>query len=124
MNELRRGEIIYEEGRRGSSAKAEAPEAEQLPVDEVPADKRDNGSEGSRPLLITVQLVLCLIAALALFLLKAADSDIYRDFIDFYRSELSKPIVSREAFDSAGVERLIEGGVQVKVSTPDEAADS
>lgn len=119
MSELRRNEIVYEEGWHDA---APAADVEEKPVDEQepqPEERR----EGSKPLLITIQLVLCLLLALALFLLKTMDSAVYRDFMSYYREELQKPIVSRGVFDDADLGRLF-GGTDVTVqATPDEAQD-
>ena len=120
MSDIHRDEIIYEEGWRES---APAQEPQELPVDEAAEKPMDKPHE-SKPLLLIIQLALCLALVLALFLLKSMDSDIYHDFMDHYRDELSKPVVSQGVFDSVDIGRLFgEGAVTVK-ATPDEAEDS
>lgn len=119
MSEIRRDEIIYEEGWRESAPPAET---EKVPIDEAEPEKEQKKQDGSKPLLISIQLVLCLITALALFLLKSMDSDFYRDFMDFYHDELNKPVISQGVFDTVDISKLF-GGAPVSAGT-DEAADS
>ena len=120
MSEFKRNEIIYEEGWREASP----PAVEETPLDEAPvqAERPREENEKSRPLLITIQLVLSLLAALVLFLLKAMDSEGYYSFIDYYHEELQKPVVSEEVFRKADIGKLIaENPVEVQ-ATPDEDA--
>ena len=120
MSEFKRNEIIYEEGWREASPTA----VEETPLDEAPvqAERPREENEKSRPLLITIQLVLSLLAALVLFLLKAMDSEGYYSFIDYYHEELQKPVVSEEVFLKADIGKLIaENPVEVQ-ATPDEDA--
>lgn len=101
MSEIKRNEIIYEEGWRDSSVTPDI-ESDIDSETEAPEIQPSN----SRPLLICIQLVMCLLAALALFLLKAMDSGYYHTFIDAYHEELEKPLVSREAFNEYDLSRL------------------
>lgn len=122
MSELKRSEIIYEEGWRETAPVA----SEETPVDEAPVKAVEplQKSRESKPLLITIQLVLCLLAALLLFLLKAMDSEGYYSFMDYYHEELQKPVVSQELFSSVDIGKLFEkNAVEVK-ATPDETAPS
>lgn len=119
MSEIHNNEIIYEEGWRQSAPPADI---EETPIDEVP-EKPDEKSDASKPLLITVQLIICLLAALALFLMKSMDSDFYHEFMDYYRDELEKPVVSQGVFDALDVSRLFGESAVSITSTPDEAAD-
>ena len=126
MSEVKHSEIIYEEGWR-ESAPAVKQETPAQPPDQADAEGFGQQSEetrNSRPLLITLQLILCLLAALVLFLLKAMDSEGYRDFIEFYHEELQKPLVSQEVFSSADIGRLFSTDTVTVQATPDEAADS
>lgn len=122
MSEIKRNEIIYEEGWRDAAptvdAQTETPLDEAQPSTGQPKDD----SEKSRPLLITIQLALSLLAALVLFLLKAMDSEGYYNFMDYYHEELQKPVVSQEVFNAAD-ELFAQNAVTVE-ATPDETADS
>lgn len=118
---MKHNEIIYEEGWREASPLVKTDE--EKPLDEIqpPADQTREENDRSRPLLISIQLILCLLAALVLFLLKTMDSEGYHQFMDYYHEELQKPIVSQEVFHS--VDELFRQNVTVQ-ATPDETADS
>lgn len=124
MNEIKRSEIIYEEGWRDASplvdTEEESPLDEAVPQEEEPRKK----SKESRPLLITLQLVFSLLAALVLFLLKAMDSAGYHNFMAFYREELEKPVISQEVFHFADVSKLFDQNAVTVRATPDETSDS
>ena len=120
MSDIKRNEIVYEEGWRETAPVVN----ETVPIDEAQPDPviEQTEREDSKPLLITIQLVLCLLAALVLFLLKAMDSEGYYSFIDYYHEELQKPVVSEEVFRKADIGKLIaENPVEIQ-ATPDEAA--
>ena len=120
MSDIKRNEIVYEEGWRETAPVVNEP----VPIDEAQPDPviEQTEREDSKPLLITIQLVLCLLAALVLFLLKAMDSEGYYSFIDYYHEELQKPVVSEEVFRKADIGKLIaDDHVEVQ-ATPDEAA--
>ena len=120
MSDIKRNEIVYEEGWRETAPIVN----ETVPIDEAQPDPviEQTEREDGKPLLITIQLVLCLLAALVLFLLKAMDSEGYYSFIDYYHEELQKPVVSEEVFRKADIGKLIaENPVEVQ-ATPDEDA--
>lgn len=119
MNEIHRSEIIYEEGWRES---APAPDTEDIPVDEAEIPPAAAAPESGKPFLIGLQLILCLLAALVLFLLKTMDSGVYHDFMDYYHEELNKPVISQGVFDALDVSRLLEENTVAVQATPDEAA--
>ncbi|MBQ3265888.1 MAG: hypothetical protein IJH07_08965 [Ruminococcus sp.] len=122
MSEMRHSEIIYEEGWRETAPAVQ----EETPVDEAAPSTNAavEKAPDSKPLLITIQLALCLIAALVLFLLKAMDSEGYYSFIDYYHDELQKPVVSQEVFSAADVSKLFaEHHIEIQ-ATPDETARS
>lgn len=125
MSEIKRSEIIYEEGWRET-----APEIKQITSGSPPEEtaegfvRQEEKTAHVPPLLITIQLVLSLLAALLLFLLKAMDSEGYYNFMDYYHEELQKPVVSQELFRSVDIGKLFaENTVEVQ-STPDETAYS
>lgn len=121
MSEIQRNEIIYEEGWHEAAPLMEP----EMPLDEIEPEKEEKAEnrETSRPLLITLQLVLCLLLALVLFLLKAMDSGFYHDFMDYYHEELGKPVVSQEFFGAMDISRLFADGTVTVQATPDETAD-
>ena len=120
MSEIQHSEIIYEEGWRESSpvTKIEEKSLDETPLDEEPQKDDEEKPESSKPLLITIQLVLCLLAALALFLLKSMDSDLYHTFMDYYHEELQKPIVSQDSFRSVDLSGMFgEDTVKTEASS-------
>lgn len=115
MSDNERNEIIYEEGWRD----ADPPAADGLPLDEVPAPAELN-KPSSMPLLISIQLGVCILAAAALFILRAMDSPAYRGFMTWYKVEMNKTLISRDFFEQADLSRLASRDeVKVKAS-PDE----
>ena len=116
MSEYRHNEIIYEEGWREAAEPQVSPTAEETPADEL-APGEDNGS---RPLLITIRLILCLLAAAVLFILRAMDSEWYHDFMTFYRVEMNRPVIAQDFFEALDLSQVFgKSGVEVKAS-PDE----
>lgn len=105
MSGFERDQIIYEEGWRDNAPIG----GDDPPADEIPP-RQEPGKDGSKPLLITIQLIVCITAALVLFLLKAMDSRAYHSFMTWYRVEMSRPVISQEFFENAGP----------RLSTPDE----
>lgn len=117
MSEIRRDEIVYEEGWRDKKTPVEdipSPEDEREP--QKPEDK----SERSRPLLTILQLILCMAAALVLFLLKAMDSGAYHDFMNAYDEEMAKPVVSQKVFDAVDWNALLRSDSVTVTASPDE----
>ncbi len=115
MSEIRRDEIIYEEGWR----EAVPPPDEAEPVDEAQSLSAEP-RKGSAPLLILIQLVVCLIAALVLFVLKAMDSEAYHGIMTAYKTQMARPVISQEFFDKMDVSRLMSEDAVTVRSSPDE----
>lgn len=102
--ENKTNEIVYDEGFQSVSKRLEkAKEDEPIPIDE---QKPEPKSDRVKPLLITIQLILCLAAALSLFLLKSTGSALYDAFRARYDEEMQKPLISQGVFDHAGLDRL------------------
>lgn len=117
MSEIHKSEIIYEEGWR----EAPVTQIEETAVDEAQPPEKKADDKPSKPLLICIQLAVCLMAAFALFIMKAMDSGAYHDFMDSYREELDKPVVSQGVFDALDAGRLFGGSAVSAEATPDEA---
>lgn len=119
MSEIRRDEIVYEEGWRDRKTDEPAPET----VEETEKDNSsipDRKGEISRPWLTILQLVLCMIAALVLFILKAMDSGTFHDFMQTYNEEMSKPVIAQSVFDAVDWNAIFGGSHAAVTSTPDE----
>lgn len=112
MNEIKRSEIIYEEGWRES-----APSVTIEEPSENPTEPAAEATGKSVPLLSILRLAVCLLLALALFLLRSMGSEAYDAFMDFWHEELEKPVVPQGAFSSLDVSRLFPS----EQATADEA---
>lgn len=119
MSEIRRDEIVYEEGWR---------DAKDDGFDDDPADEaaesiqpeKPEKDQPSKPLLTILQLVLCAVSALVLFLLNAMDSGAYHSFMQAYAEEMSKPVISQKLFDAVDWNALFGGSQTTVTATPDE----
>lgn len=56
--------------------------------------RKEEKARGSK--LIVFQLILCLIIAIAVFLLKTTDCDFYRDFVKWYNAEQENTLISSD----------------------------
>lgn len=98
MNEIKRSEIIYEEGWRENTSDFSADSG--TPEDELPPMSEPESEKESKLLLVTVQLIICIILALAVLLLKVTNSALYRGFMDYFNDELKKPVISQGVFST------------------------
>ncbi len=121
MNDERRGEIVYEEGWRENAPVISPEEPVDYSAEELSSKEPLPDSPRRHSLLLTIQLVICLLLALALFLLKMTGNKVYDSFMEFYREELQKPLISRDVFDAADISRLFPGEEITVQVTPDEA---
>lgn len=119
MSENRRDEIVYEEGWRDAKDEDATDASVEKPSDE-PEKHPDDKEKVSRPILTILQLVLCMAAALVLFVLKALDSGAYHGFMKAYTEEMSKPVISQELFDAVDWNALFGAGPATVKATPDE----
>lgn len=122
MDEIRKSEIIYEEGWRERVSNNSLPElSDDIPLDEASKPIEDSSFSGhdksSGLLLLTVQLIVCIILAIVILLLKTADSPVYRGFMDWFRNELNKPVISQGVFSTID-ESLFKNHAS---ASPDEA---
>ena len=122
MSDFERNEIIYEEGWRtrepltADPLPGEGAEAVPEPDAETSAKKR----AASKPLLISIQLIVCAVAALVLFLLKTMDSPAYHSFMIWYRTEMNRPLISQTFFEALDVSRLASADEVRVEASPDE----
>ncbi len=95
---MKNNEIVYDEGflKEKKELSERAHEVEPIPVDEQPTEE---GRSGTKPLLITIQLALCLLIALFLFIMKTTGTAFYDAFEKWYDDEMKKTLISRSAFE-------------------------
>lgn len=74
--------------------------------------------DGQKQLLITIQLVVCIIIALAAFVLKFIGGDIYQNARNWYYTELNKSVIA----SSDGADYSLDKAL--KISSADEAENS
>lgn len=69
--------------------------------DDIPEPERKRKKSGSKPLLISIQLVLCLLTAAAAFVIKGIGGDLYKNVRQAYYEELNRTLVfdGRHNFD-------------------------
>ena len=115
MSDIERNEIIYEEGWRDN---VPAP-ADEPPVDEALAPGIQEKPQ-SFPLLISIQLALCVAMAVAMFILKAMDSELYHGIMTYFRAEMNKPVISEELFEAMDISRLNSGYEPIAKASADE----
>ena len=115
MSDIERNEIIYEEGWRDSGPIGGG----EPPLDEEPSKGAKPGPS-SKPLLISIQLAVCVLAAGLLFILKAMDSPAYHGFMTWYKVEMNRTLISRDFFDRPDIGRLSSPDEVTVRSSPDE----
>ncbi len=73
------------------------------------------------PALITIQLLLCLLAAFALFMLKAMNSDTYQKLSNWYEEQMKNTLVSNDAFDDVDLSEYFESSIDEAKPTKNES---
>lgn len=71
--------------------------SEPVPVDEQPPE---SGRRRPFPVLLTIQLAVCVLIALTVFILSITNSPLYKDFRRWYRDEMSRTLISDTVFGS------------------------
>ena len=98
MQDFRKDEIVYDEGFFNPSEEYVIEKQEQQEPESEPLKKnKPKNSHGQ--VLISIQLVVCLLIALALFLIKMFSFDTYSDIRSWYDSQMNKTLISQSAFD-------------------------
>lgn len=123
MSVIRRDEIVYEDGWRDAKDADAVDEPADEAVDES-TDKQQHDKPAkavpSKPLLTVLQLTVCTLSALVLFILNAMDSGAYHSFKQAYSDEMSKPVISQKFFDAVDWNALFGGSQTTVTATPDE----
>lgn len=97
MNEeINKNTITYDDGWQEVSTSEYAshsqPENENEEIEIVERKKEKNKSCGQ--LLVTVQLVVCILLAIAALLLKTFGGEVYKTVSDWYNTELNKSVIA------------------------------
>lgn len=105
MDGYRKDEITYSEDWQRFDEPAQPydmpVESKQYIENSEPETKREKKPEKKRsfPALITIQLVICLIIAFLVFILKAMNSDTYKQLCDWYNDSMKNTLVSNSSFE-------------------------
>lgn len=118
MNEeINKNTITYDDGWQEVSS-AEYPsrshsEIENEETEVVERKKEKNKSYGQ--LLVTVQLVVCILIALAALILKTFGGEVYNTVSDWYNTELNKSVIAVSNGENFSLDEFLD------ISTDDEA---
>lgn len=102
MEDYRKDNIIYDEDWLSvdTPLTQEYKHPEEEPDSQKKTDKDKNPKSHKRfPALITIQLVLCMLVAFVVFMLKAMDSQHYKELCEWYSSQMQETIVSDSTFE-------------------------
>lgn len=105
-------EIVYAEGFHTVDKRIE-PQLEPTPLDEQPAPP-EQPKRRLFPVILTLQLVLCILIALSVFLLNITGSSLYDSFRSWYKAEMKHTLISDSFFETVDIPSLL-------ASTADEA---
>ena len=72
------------------------------------------------PALITIQLVLCLLIAFLVFMLKAMNSDTYKQLCEYYNELMQETLFSSSVFEDIDLSQYFEATADEVTSTNDE----
>ena len=118
MNEeMNKNTITYDDGWQEVSSSEyptlSQPENESEEIEVVEREKVKNKTYGQ--LLVTVQLVVCVLIAIAALLLKIFGGEVYQTFSDWYNTELNKSVIAVSNGEDFSLDEFLD------IATNDEA---
>ncbi len=124
MSEENKNQITYDEDWQSVSRSEYPARVNEFEADTYGDDNTESKNKISKKkkdspkqYLITIQLVLCILIALAAFVLKSIGSDVYSNVRDWYYSQLNSSVIFDSGTDNDGYSlNSLFGG-----STQDEA---
>lgn len=122
MDDFRKDEILYDEDWLRIDTPVIVDKASENTQSELTdLNKTQNRKEKKKrsfPALITIQLVICLILAFFVFMLKAMNSQTYKDFCDWYNDMMQDTVLSNSTFEDIDLSEFVKATTdQVKAST-------
>ncbi|MCH5303678.1 MAG: hypothetical protein J1E41_02335 [Ruminococcus sp.] len=75
--------------------------------EEFKPKNKEKKTRESKPLLITIQLIVCILALVSLYLLKTFGGDLYTEVYNWYDKNLNNEIIMSETFESFSLDNLI-----------------
>lgn len=117
MSEYRIDEISYDSDWQ-SVDRAETPQfvEKQSSEDITPKQKRKRRF----PTLITIQLVLCIIIGVIVFMLKAMNSDTYHKLCEWYNDLMQETLMDNSTFEDIDLNSIIKSFDSTLTATSDE----
>ncbi|MBQ0098621.1 MAG: hypothetical protein KBS62_06805 [Oscillospiraceae bacterium] len=116
MNEERKDTIIYDEDfKTVEKVVVRHDEDDKISEEEIVQEKEQREKTVPKNMLVIIQLVICLVIAIAVFLLKTTDCEFYRNFVKWYNEEQQKTLIS-----SQQIEKIDLNSIFFK-ATPDSA---
>lgn len=123
MDDYRKDEIIYDENWQSVCEPIISQNTND--TDNYADDKRNEEESKVKkekrvfPALISIQLVLCLIIAFSVFILKAMNSDSYKQLCSWYNDLMQETILPNSAFENIDLSQYFSATAD-EVSTNDE----
>ncbi len=95
MSDVNRNEITYDENWQSVSYSEYPVTAlpEEQNSEEIDDKKQNKKSDTPKQLLITIQLIICIIIALSAFVIKSFGGDFYNFTREWYYSNLNKSVI-------------------------------
>lgn len=118
MEDYRKDEIIYDENWQRFDEPVTFVEKNDI-EDTKPDIKEKKEKEKRRLPLITIQLIVCLIIAFMLFILKAMNSDFYKELSLWYSEQMENTLLSNKTFEDIDLSKYFPATVD-EVATADE----
>ncbi len=101
MQEFRKDEIIYDEGFLNPSEEyimEKSEEQEETALDPV-KNPKETTAKSHGQVVISIQLIVCVLIALAVFLVKMFNVDTYASIKSWYDIQMNKTLISQSTFD-------------------------
>lgn len=122
MEDFRKDEIFYDEDWKQFDEPVLVEKTEHDSENEEPAKKVEKPEKRKRtfPSLITIQLVVCLIIAFLVFMLKAMNSDTYKQLCKYYDELMQETLLSNSVFEDIDLSQYFEATADEATATNDE----
>ena len=125
MEDFRKDEIFYEEDWKHFDEPVLAQKYEHDSDDTQQTEKSENPKKAEKqkrnfPALITIQLVLSLLIAFLVFMLKAMNSDTYKQLCEYYDELMQETLFSSSVFEDIDLSQYFEATADEVLSTNDE----
>lgn len=125
MEDFRKDEIFYEEDWKHFDEPVLAQKYEHDSGDTQQTEKSETPKKAEKqkrnfPALITIQLVLSLLIAFLVFMLKAMNSDTYKQLCEYYDELMQETLFSSSVFEDIDLSQYFEATADEVLSTNDE----